>query len=313
MQSISIVIPAFNEEENISNISNELILILNKTSFNYEIIFVNDGSIDSSEQVLDNLNKNNPKVKYISFSRNFGHQAALQAGLSYASGDAVITMDCDLQHPPELIPEMIEKWELGYKVVNAIRKYPPKTSIFKRMSSYYYYKLFNHLTNLSMIPGAADYKLYDKIVVEKLNALKENARFIRGLSIWIGFDQTNVFYTAKDRVSGETKYSFTKMMHLALDGITSFSNFPLRIAVYFGFIICFFSFFYLVYVLYIRLFTSSAIPGWASMITLTLFLGGVQLMTIGVVGIYIGKIFEEVKNRPLYIIDKVKLDSKKDK
>ncbi|MBU0711652.1 MAG: glycosyltransferase family 2 protein [Bacteroidota bacterium] len=313
MQSISIVIPAFNEEENISNISNELILILNKTSFNYEIIFVNDGSIDSSEQVLDNLNKNNPKVKYISFSRNFGHQAALQAGLSYASGDAVITMDCDLQHPPELIPEMIEKWKLGYKVVNAIRKYPPKTSIFKRMSSYYYYKLFNRLTNLSMIPGAADYKLYDKIVVEKLNALKENARFIRGLSIWIGFDQTNVFYTAKDRASGETKYSFTKMIHLALDGITSFSNFPLRIAVYFGFIICFFSFFYLVYVLYIRLFTSSAIPGWASMITLILFLGGVQLMTIGVVGIYIGKIFEEVKNRPLYIIDKVKLDSKKDK
>jgi len=211
-------------------------------------------------------------------------------------------MDCDLQHPPELIPEMIQKWESGYKVVNAIRKYTLKTSFFKRMSSYFYYRLFNSLTNLSIIPGSADFKLYDKNVVEKLNSLKENARFLRGLSVWIGFDQNNVYYTAKDRASGETKYSFPKMIRLALDGITSFSNFPLRIAVYFGFMICFLSFLYLMYVLYIKLFTSSAVPGWTSLITLVLFLGGVQLITIGVIGVYIGKIFEEVKKRPSYIL-----------
>jgi len=310
MPSISIVIPAFNEEENISNISNKLIIILNKITTNYEILFVNDGSTDSSEQILDKLNKNNQKIRYISLSRNFGHQAALQAGLNYASGDAVITMDCDLQHPPELIPEMIQKWESGFKVVNAIRKYTLKTSFFKRISSYFYYRLFNSLTNLSIIPGSADFKLYDKTVVEKLNSLKENARFLRGLSVWIGFDQTNVYYTAKDRASGETKYSFPKMIRLALDGITSFSNFPLRIAVYFGFTICFLSFLYFIYVLYIKLFTSSAVPGWTSLITLVLFLGGVQLITIGVVGIYIGKIFEEVKQRPLYVIrKKIGIDS----
>ncbi|MFQ5900484.1 MAG: glycosyltransferase family 2 protein [Thermodesulfobacteriota bacterium] len=301
---ISIVIPVYNEDTVIQETHRQVKCVMDSLSLPYEVIFIDDGSIDKTYECLLEIVKTNSKVKAIGFSRNFGHQAALTAGIDHAGGNVIITMDGDLQHPPELIPLLLEKWREGYEVVYTIREYGKDEGIIKKGASHLFYKVMNRLAQLNIPPGAADFKLFDKKVVKSLTSLKERARFLRGLSVWVGYRQTGVKYKAAPRYAGVSKYSPGKMIRLALDGITSFSIFPLKIATYMGFIVSLVSFIYLTYALYIKLIADKALPGWASVVIPMLFLGGIQLITIGILGEYIGRIYEEVKGRPIYIASK---------
>jgi dolichol-phosphate mannosyltransferase len=291
-----------NEEGNIEYISSKTIAILENYT-NYEIVFVDDGSTDNSLAVLKQLHEKNPQIKYISFSRNFGHQNALKAGLDYAQGDCVISMDGDMQHPPELIPDMIEKWKNdGYDVVYTIRKDDPKLGAFKRASSRLFYKLMNFFADINLEPGCADFRLLDKSVVQVIRQFHETPLFFRGLIQWLGFKQYAIEYMPNERFWGKSKYSLKKMFNFALNGILSFSVKPLLFSIYFSVTISFCSFCYGFYAVFIKLFTDRAISGWTSMLAMMTFIGGIQLMVMGIIGLYLGKLFMESKGRPAYII-----------
>ena len=301
---LSIVIPVCNEQENLSVLYDRLSAVMQSQGLSYEIIMVDDGSSDGSLQVLSDLHQKDSRVKALSFSRNFGHMIALSAGLDHASGDAVITMDADLQHPPELIPELIKRWQGGVEVVNTIREETKDASFLKNITASLFYWLINKIAKINLPASAADYRLLDRIVVDTLRGIKERSRFLRGLISWVGFKQDFVPYQAAARTAGKTKYSFSRMFSFAIDGITSFSSFPLRFSAYLGLIVAFFSFFYILYALFIRFFTQQAIAGWTSVMIAVLFIGGIQLIFLGVIGEYLGRVFEETKARPLYIINK---------
>jgi len=305
VKQISIVIPAFNEEKNISLMEGKINSVINGL-FNYEIVFVDDGSTDNTLKEIIRLSKVKKTVKYISFSRNFGHQSALKAGIDFATGGCVITMDCDLQHPPELIPEMIKRWQEGNDVVYTVRN-DNKTPFFKRTTSNFFYVLINRLSSIHIDPGAADFRLLDRKVVDVIKNLNESVIFLRGLISWCGFKQYSILYEPNKRLYGQTKYSFKKMLFFALDGITSFSIKPLRLSILMGFVLSLFSGFYAIFALIAHLFHFQVISGWTSMIISVLFLGGIQLIILGIFGEYLGKLFLESKKRPLYIIDKKKL------
>ncbi|MCP3677027.1 MAG: glycosyltransferase family 2 protein [Deltaproteobacteria bacterium] len=308
---ISIVIPMYNEEEVISETYTRLCVVIKEASLACEIIFVDDSSTDTTFSVVSAIASRDKRVKVIRFSRNFGHQAALSAGLESAKGDAVISMDADLQHPPEIIPKLISKWCEGYEVVYTVREYDKNTGVLKRLTSSLFYSVISRLARFEIPAGGADFRLYDRKAVATINALQERSRFLRGLSAWVGFRQTSVNYMAGVRAAGESKYTAGRMLGLAIDGITSFSIFPLKISIYLGFTVSFLSFFYLCYVLYVALLTDEAVQGWASTTVTLLFLGGVQLIAIGILGEYIGRIYEEIKRRPTYIVTE-RLGFKKD-
>lgn len=302
MAEISIVVPVYNEEGNLQALYDRLGAVLKPLNLSYEIIMVDDGSADRSPAIIAELHKKDPRVKLIGFSKNFGHMIALSAGLDHASGNAVITMDADLQHPPQLIPELIKKWRSGAEVVNTLRKDTKGAGIFKNISARFFYWLINRIAKIDLPANAADYRLLDRKVVEALKSVRERSRFLRGLIRWVGFRQESVEYEADPRFSGKTKYSFGRMISFALDGITSFSSFPLRLATYLGLAIALFSFLYILYAIYIRLFTSQAIAGWTSVLVAVLFIGGIQLIFLGVIGEYLSRVYEETKQRPLYIV-----------
>lgn len=301
---LSVVIPVLNEQGNIPVLYESLEPVLRAVHLPYEIIFVDDGSRDRSAEEVERLHARNPRVKLISLSRNFGHQIALSAGLEHAGGNAVITMDGDLQHPPELIPTLVEKWREGYAIVYTVRRDSREAGLFKRWSAAMFYRLINLMTKTPIPVGAADFRLLDRIVVDELLKLKEHARFFRGLVSWVGFRQIDVPYTAPPRLAGRSGYSFARMVRFAMDGITSFSSFPLRLATYMGFVVSAVSFLYGVYTVFMGLFSERVIPGWASLVTAVLFLGGVQLIALGIVGEYVGRIYDQVKGRPLYVVQK---------
>lgn len=298
---ISIIIPVFNEEPNIIELNKRLAIVL-KDVDDYEVIFVDDGSNDKTLAIIKSVASLNTKIKYLSFSRNFGHQNALRAGLAYSSGDCTVSMDSDLQHPPELIHQMIEKWKDGYKIVYTIRKQSRKVSIFKRKTSNVFYRVISKLSDISLPKGAADFRLLDKEITDIIVKMNENALFLRGMISWIGFDQYAIEYEPEERFAGKTKYSFKKMVSFAITGLTSFSIKPLRISTILGAIIAALSFVYAFYAVYIKIFTSESISGWTSILVSVLFLAGIQLLTVGIIGEYIGKIFIESKGRPNYII-----------
>ncbi len=298
---ISVVIPCFNEEDNIVPLSKILLKTLSKYP-DYEVIFVDDGSKDHTYNKIMRISKQNKNIKFISFSRNFGHQNALKAGFDYSTGNCVISLDADLQHPPELIDDMIGKWNDGYKVVYAVRNNYKNLHFFKRITSKLFYRIINSISETQIPYNAADFRLLDREVINTLKRFKENYLFIRGMVSWVGFKQTTIKYKQEQRFSGESKYSLKKMMEFALSGITSFSIKPLKLSLVLGFIISFFSFLYGLYALYIAFFTEKAITGWTSLIVSVLFIGGIQLFMIGVLGEYIGKLFMENKRRPNYII-----------
>ena len=306
---ISIIIPIFNEEKGIEIITNKLIEVFSKLpEYNYEIICVDDGSDDGSLKVLEALNKKNSKIKYLSFSRNFGHQTALKAGLDNAKGDCAITMDADMQHPPELIPELLLKWKEGYEVVFTKRIEDKKLPYFKRLFSRIYYKLINSLSDIRLDPGTADYRLIDRKLLDILNNLSEDKLFLRGMVKWLGFNQYGINYYPGDRAEGETKYNLHKMISLGISGITSFSIKPLRIAAWIGLFAASIGFIYGLYAIYGFIVGGLNITGWTSLITAVIFLGGVQLMTLGIIGEYIGKLFMQMKGRPNYIVKKSSMD-----
>ncbi|MDR0610790.1 MAG: glycosyltransferase family 2 protein, partial [Planctomycetaceae bacterium] len=292
----------FNESDNVSLFTKAVSAELSKISDLWEIIFVDDGSSDRSPEVLCELRKNDHRIKIIRFSRNFGHQIAISAGLNYASGKAVIVMDADLQHPPELIPQMIECWRNGCHVVYTIRTYNKEVSWFKRKSSELFYSLCNLISDIKFVHGAADFRLLDRKVVDQFNAMPEQSRFVRGMIRWLGFRDACLEYTAKPRLHGISKYSFKKMFAFAADGITSFSVSPLRWIVYLGLSVSFISLLYAGYIFCEVLATGNNTPGWPTLIVAVLFLGGVQLMSIGVVGEYVGRIYMETKRRPLFVV-----------
>jgi len=298
---ISLIIPAYNEEGNIKEIYHQTTKVMKDITSDYEIIFVNDGSTDNTEKCILEINETDKKIKLISFTRNFGHQAALIAGYNNCSGDVAITMDCDLQHSPELIKKLIEKWKEGFEIVHTKRIDHTQKNIFKKYASKYFYKLFSYLSNIPIDEGSADFRLIDKKVVEKINNLKENEIFLRGMFHWFGFKSIYLEYLPGERFSGTPKYTIQKMIKFALSGMTSFSTVPLRIATIAGFCISCLSFIYMIYVLYSAIFAKDVITGWTSLLLSVLFLGGIQLISVGILGEYIGRIFIEMKERPRYV------------
>lgn len=305
---ISVVIPVYNEEENIARLVNALHEQLAHL-VELELLFVNDGSSDGTLYEIKKQAQSKEGVCYLSLSRNFGHQNALRAGLDAATGEAVITMDGDMQHPPELLPILLEKWQKGYEVVFTARQDTKDISWFKRRSSALFYKIMNTMTGVRLHEGAADFRLLDRKVVNALKAMQEHAIFYRGLISWVGFRQYCIPYSPQARLHGQSKYSLRKMLRLALDGMTSFSFLPLRLAAAAGFCIAVFAFLYVLYAVYIRLFTDQAVSGWVSVMAGIYFLGGIQLIFIGLCGEYIGRIFMEVKKRPSYLVSEAKIKS----
>ncbi len=300
---VSVVIPAYNEAENISPLLERLLPVLQ--SYNdYEIIFVDDGSSDDTLNVLELWHKKNEKVHYVSFSRNFGHQYALRAGIDYATGDCVISMDADLQHPPELLTELIENWQQGFDVVYTIREDTADASWLKKMTSALFYKVFSFFSGLKLPQGTADFRLLDRKAANVLVAMQEGNLFLRGMVFWMGFKQKAVPYKAEKRFKGTSSYTLSKMVALAILGATSFSIKPLRVAIYLGLLIALFGGLFTAYVLYQKLFGGSVITGWASLMSVVLVLGGVQLFMMGIIGEYIGMIFMETKRRPKYIVQR---------
>jgi dolichol-phosphate mannosyltransferase len=300
--TLSIVIPTFNEEGNIEILHSKLIETLTPLELDeFEFIFVDDGSQDRSLEIVKKLSIDDPRVKYISFSRNFGHQPALKAGLDHAQFAGVVSLDADLQHPVELIPEMIEKWKNGAEVVYTKRK-DVSLPWFKRTTSKLFYRIINTLSQIKLEDGVADFRLLDQKVIHALRAYKESNLFIRGLIPALGFKQESIDYTPHKRFAGETKYSFSKMIRFALTGITSLSAKPLYFSIYFGVFFAMLAFIYGLYAIYIFAFGHEAIPGWTSIIASILLIGGIQLIMIGIIGIYLGKVFAQSKGRPNYII-----------
>lgn len=304
MKKISIVIPAHNEEGNVGLIHEKIKEVFSGLkNYDFEIIFVNDGSRDSTQEKLVELSQKFEEVKFIEFSRNFGHQPAVKAGLDYATGNAVISMDGDLQHPPEVIPKLIEKWEEGYDIVYTVRTYPAQISYFKRKSSDFFYHLLSSISDVDLTKGAgSDFRLLDESAAEVMRDFKEDDLFLRGLTSWMGFKQTGVEFTASERQTGESSYNLKKMVKFAFTGITSFSVKPLYLAAYLGFGFSVFSLIaYVLYVIYAFI-VDTEISGWASLIMTIVFFGGLQLIILGIIGMYLGKIFKQVKDRPNYII-----------
>ncbi|WP_336715728.1 glycosyltransferase family 2 protein [Chryseobacterium mucoviscidosis] len=304
MKKISIVIPAHNEEGNVALVHQKIKEVFDgQDDYGFEIIFVNDGSRDKTQQKLEELSAKYDEVKFIEFSRNFGHQPAVKAGMDNAFGNAVISMDGDLQHPPEMIPEMIRKWEEGYDIVFTIRTYPKQISYFKRKTSDFFYKILSSLSDVNLTKGGgSDFRLMDANAVEVMRTFNEDDLFLRGLTSWMGFKQTGIEFTANERLSGESSYNLKKMITFAFTGITAFSVKPLYIAAYLGFLFSAFSIVgYGLYVIY-SFVAKTEISGWASLIMTIVFFGGLQLIILGIMGIYLGKIFKQVKERPNYII-----------
>jgi len=299
---ISVISPVFNEEEVISDFLNRITLILKSITESFEIICVNDGSKDGTLDLIVERRKTDPRIHIINLSRNFGKEAALTAGLDHARGRAVIPIDADLQDDPELIPDMVSKWREGYDVVVAVRSNRKSDSFLKRTTANAFYRIIKRTSGASITPNAGDFRLLDRRVVNALKQLPERTRFMKGLFPWLGFHQAFITYKRAPRAAGASKWRYWRLWNFALEGITSFTSLPLLIWTYVGSIIAFSSFIYALYIVLRTLIYGVDVPGYASIIVLLLFLSGINLLSIGILGEYVARIFLEVKRRPLYII-----------
>jgi dolichol-phosphate mannosyltransferase len=309
---ISIVVPCFNEQEVFVETNRRLNSVLSQLPndlYQYEIIYVNDGSTDQTLSLIKQALSEDKHLKCLSFSRNFGHQIAITAGLDACKGDAAVVIDADLQDPPSVILEMIKQWEQGYDVVFGKRKDREGESSFKLLTAKYFYKLINRLSDVDIPRDTGDFRLMDRNALNQFLLMRESYRFVRGMVAWIGFNQTFVEYDRESRFAGQTKYPLKKMLRLASDAILSFSNTPLKIATFVGFITSIAAFIGIIYSLYVRLFTKSWVDGWAFLMIAILLIGGIILIVLGVIGEYVGRIYGEIKHRPLYIVkDKIGFD-----
>lgn len=302
---LSIIVPVFNEEAVILETYKRMKNVMDSLKNPYEIIFINDGSRDRTAFIINEICETDKSVKLIDFSRNFGHQLAITAGMDYSTGEAVIVIDADLQDPPEIIPKMVEKWREGYNVVYGQRLERKGESIFKKLTARLFYRFLRQMTDIDIPVDTGDFRLIDREVCNALKLINERNRYIRGIISWLGFKQTGIEFNREKRFAGESKYPIKKMLRFAFDAISSFSYKPLKLASYTGFFISIASFAYLLVVLYEGLFTNKTIPGWASTLAVSLFFNGIILIMLGIIGGYIGRIYDEAKGRPLYIVKRV--------
>ena len=309
--SLSIIVPCFDEQAVIVDTYNEINDVLSANNFDIEIIFIDDGSIDDTFSILHEISEKDSRVKIISFSRNFGHQAAVTAGLDHSTGDVVSIIDADLQDPPDVIISMIDEWEKGAKVVYGVRK-NRKESIYKKVSYYVFYRLYSAFSDISVALDSGDFCLIDREVVDKINSLPEKNRFVRGLRSWVGYNQVPVYYNRQKRQAGKPKYTIAKLLNLALDGVFNFSSKPLVAVFYAGIITSLLSLFLAIFYLIYRVFNlefmgsySSESQGFTTLVVLILLIGGLQILTVGIIGQYISRIYQEVKSRPSYVIKKI--------
>lgn len=313
MVKYSVVVPAYNEQEVLEETYRRLTEVMEQTNENYEIIFINDGSRDRTYEIAEALCKKDSRIKLINFSRNFGHQIAVTAGMEYSSGQAIVIIDADLQDPPHVILEMIQKWKEGYDVVYGQRLKREGETFFKKFTAKCFYRLLNKMTSMEIPVDTGDFRLIDRKVCDVMNQIHEKNRYVRGLVSWVGFKQAAVEYKRESRFAGETKYPLKKMLKLASDAILSFSYKPLRLAGLVGGTLSACSFIYLIVVIIQKLFTNTTQPGWASIFAIILFFNGVSLILHSVTGEYVGRIYEETKNRPLYIVrETINFDKEKE-
>lgn len=298
---LTVVLPTYNEQENIPELYRRLTQTLKFLSGNYELIFINDGSTDGSIDLLSKLRESDKKVKIINFSRNFGHQAAVSAGIDYSRGKAVVLMDTDLQDPPEILPDILKEWENGAEVVYAVRKERKERAI-KKAAYFSFYRLLQLISNIDIPLDSGDFCLLDKQVVDQIKAMPERNRFIRGLRSWVGFKQVAFPYERDARFAGEVKYTFRKLVKLGLDGILSFSSFPLRLATFFGLLTSAIGLLYLLFIVGFYFFGGRSPQGWTSIIAVFLLISGIQMIVLGMIGEYIARIYDETKQRPNYIV-----------
>ena len=300
--TLSVVAPCFNEEGVLHELYRRISQVLDGSGETWELVLVNDGSRDRTPEFMRELHAQDDRVKVVDFARNFGHQIAVTAGMDYAQGDAVVLIDADLQDPPELILEMLAKWREGYEVVYAIRAERKGETWFKEFTAKMFYRIIYKITDIDIPMDTGDFRLMDRKVVNALKTMHEKHRFMRGMSVWVGFRQTGVKYVRAERYAGETKYPLKKMLKFAMDGITSFSYFPLQLATYIGFVAALIAVLGIIVTIILRLSGSHAFFGQATTLVSVLFLGGVQLICLGILGEYLGRIYDEVKGRPLYIV-----------
>ncbi len=302
----SFIIPVYNEEETLPEMFHRVRAVMDRMDGAVELILVNDGSRDRSLSLLRDLHDKDPRVCYLSLARNFGHQIAVTAGLNYVRGDAIVILDADLQDPPELIPELVEKWKQGYQVVYGQRTQRRKESWFKRLPAYVFYRLMKRLADVDIPLDTGDFCLMDRRVVDVLNSMPERNRYIRGLRSWVGLQQTSIHFERDPRFAGEVKYTFRKSLSLAANGLVTFSRVPLRLSTYVGLLAAALAVVMAMLVLYWRIHSpNSPLTGFATIMIAIFFLGAVQLVSIGILGEYVGRIYEEVKGRPLYVLSEV--------
>lgn len=299
---LSVVVPAYNEEEVLTEFHKRISAVLESMAIDAEIVYVNDGSTDNTLVIMQQIRRSDPKVAIIDLSRNFGKEIALTAGLDHASGDAVVVIDADLQHPPELIQELVKHWKEGYDVVYVKRMSRDEESIIKKVTTYFFYRLIQMVSHVKIPEDVGDYRLLSRRAVDSLKQLREQHRFMKGLFVWIGYPQKAVPYHPDPRYAGKTKWSYWNLWNFALEGITSFSTIPLKIATYLGLLTAVAAFIYGVIIVYQTLVYGNPVAGYPSLMVVILFLGGVQLITIGIIGEYLGRMFNETKQRPLYFL-----------
>jgi len=292
----------YNEVPNIAPFFARLIPVLDRLATTYEIICVDDGSSDRTLDVILDVRKNNPAVKVVSLSRNFGKDVALTAGIEHATGAAMIPIDCDLQDPPELIEQMLQKWREGYEVVLATRQARPGDTPLKRTTAKLFYRVFRKMADFPIPPDTGDFRLMDRRVAKALGTLSERGRFMKGLFAWLGFSQTTILYEREPRYAGSSRWNYWKLWNFAIDGVTSFSSFPLKVWSYVGLAISLLAFLYATFLIFFRIIRGIDVPGYASLMVTVLFLGGVQLISLGIIGEYLARVYIEVKGRPLYIV-----------
>ncbi len=306
---LSIVVPVYNEEKNIRLMYDRLVSSILKITSNFEIIYVNDGSKDNSFLELVKLSNEDERVKYINFSRNFGHQIAVTAGLDYSKGAAVVIIDGDLQDPPEVIPEMYAKHKEGFEVVYGQRLKRKGDNFFKKITAKYFYRILKKITSINIPLDTGDFRLIDQKIVKDLKNMPEQNKFLRGQIAWLGYRQTSVCFERDERKFGETGYPFSKMLKFALDGITGFSDVPLQFVTKTGIFISFISFLVILYAIFSHFILERTITGWTSLIISSMFIGGVQLISVGIIGEYISRINKNVQNRPLYIVSETNIEA----
>ncbi len=303
MKIISLLVPCYNEEQSLPFLYEEIVKVINELpEYEWELLFVNDGSKDGTLDCLIGLRNKDKRVNYLDLSRNFGKENAMLAGFDYAKGDAVIIMDADLQHPPMVIPQMLKKWEEGYDDVYARRKTRGSESWIRKKLTNYYYKILQNSSRMDVLPNVGDFRLLDRKCINALRQMRESGRYTKGMYCYIGFKKVGVEFETQNRISGTSSMSYRKLANLALEGVTSFTTAPLRWATFIGIIVSLFAFAYMVFVILKAALYGDPVRGYPTLLTVILFLGGVQLFTIGIIGEYLAKVFVEVKNRPVYFV-----------